>query len=570
MAGLFTKAATDPRIARTGMTTMALARDLGVRATFSAPKINESVNSLLADKMQRLSLSLSSGLQGVQDPAERQKVLKDLAAKENALPDKSLRLLDSSEYFALMSTTPHPEAHRGNSWNREQVLIHDETELSQMIEIGANFLHANTVDRKLSTVVTAMPSAGMAARAGAELLARPDLLGTLQLLKAMEGLPEGFPPRFMYPVRTRLSPKEIKTMTLLSLMLQSSREISKETGAMIGSILMLHPNMTDYVLGKIEQDLVGLSQEELESISLFPQKLSAKYQVGVGQYTDPTFPAGHGDFPSTMAQAQMFNLLAEQGVQMMFYSNADEIVYAPNPVLVAASKKLIDDGYSAVVFVVANTNGQKGGGPFKHVNSDGNVLQEAPTLPKNVNDEISRREIKWKAMLEDQKDKDKRKAADPLPPINTLSLALSIPALAAVSDQFTTVTPGLDVKPYEKKDHVLGLESWSGTEFTSPAARTPDNFRVAFVFVERTGFFTGIKMPLHVYGNFQDEQASIPPELWNLPASSPFAPFSNYTYFQYIRYLAEKYPVIIRGMFDQNQALISRLFKAGGGYLVEV
>jgi hypothetical protein len=226
-------------------------------------------------------------------------------------------------------------------------------------------------------------------------------------------------------------------------------------------------------------------------------------------------------------------------VNQLFFANADEFLWTINPTLIGLGKRLIDNGYWDVCFLVPNTNNQPGGGAVK------NVAQ--PHVRKLAENTIMSRDMVSSGQ-------------NPLGLYTTFSM-LSVDRYRALQDKMTQLSnAALEIKAVKGRHGGLelaaNLESWAGCEFSDPNGR-PDDFKVAFVFAPRPGFFLGIKTLK------QSHSTDVPEELSGHPT------YGSMPYERYIQHVANAYPDILRGLISGNQRLAEQLFASGFSYLIQ-
>jgi hypothetical protein len=207
--------------------------------------------------------------------------------------------------------------------------------------------------------------------------------------------------------------------------------------------------------------------------------------------------------------------------------------------MIGIAKRLIEKGYAGIVFVVPNSNNQSGGGAVKRVaDPSDRFLCEMPCLPAG------------------------ELACGKYPlGINTTFYVLSTRALAGVSENLKSLRPALDLKTTRGRNGgdelALTLESWAGYEFTDPLNK-PADYRMAFVFAPRAGFFTGVKTLEQSHSDL------VPPELKGDPV------YGGLTYEKYLRHLANTHRRILQMMTTSDRKLMDPLFMSGGSYLIKI
>ncbi len=450
----------------------------------------------------------------------------------NVDANNPVALLDDADMIGLTAATLRPNR---TAWGRDASVVRGLEEMPEVINAGNRILSHNEV-------AFGTPAAGMASRAAKEVTGSPALRAILEYLGAMEGLAkDDLPPRYLYPVATNRGMK-----SLLGLMLENLHTIGHEVGSSIPALLMFHPEFAEFVVGRLSNELRGTwNDHDRENILIGPQSLSQRFYLADQSPMPGLHPGGHCEHPRMFATANVFQHLVENGYKYYFFSNADEPVYAPNPFLVGVADRLLygntlGEPQDAVVFLTENTTGQEGGGGFKSVNHPGQkMLREALALEKEL-----------------------RTAPKP---INTLFVAARTDSLARVSSYLQTVTLMLESKetvgrestqaaPYTEM--MVSTEGHSGTEMTRPTGFDGD-FKVTFVYASRAGFFNGIKKPSDMY-----DTNTVPLELKGDPI------FGNFSRAQYVRYQADTYPSVLRGLIRLDQRIMEEVYNRGGSFLV--
>jgi hypothetical protein len=494
-----------------------------------AAKANDAIGRLPAELLAELRSLQARG--ETPDRALMEKV-KNHVLSGNRLANGEVELLGARDYFAL---TPFTPTIGQEAWGQDQILAHDASEVRSLIDEGNQALTGNEVSPGMSTAVTGLPAGGIASRAATYARQHPDLVAKLDQLGGLEGLgPDELPPRLLYPIRT-----DSGIRTLIGLMLQSSDKIGRDLNALIPSLLMIHPQFAEMALARLDKESGGRNEDDLDSIGLFTQSMARRVYLTDREFLSGVDPTGSGDYANALARYDLLRYLADQGFKYLAFSNADEIMWSPNPFMIGIAQRLIRAGYAGIVFVVPNTNNQSGGGAVKKTaNPQEQFICEMPCLPANL---LSSGKY-------------------PLG-LNTTFFLFSLPRLAGVSDNLATISPALDLKTTRGRqggdELALTLESWAYSEFSNPRNR-PDNYRVAFIFAPRPGFFTGIKTLE------QSHSETIPPELKGDPV------YGSLTYERYIQHLANIYPRILSMMTASDPRLMEPLLLSGGSYLLDV
>ncbi|MBU0573458.1 MAG: hypothetical protein KKH83_03160 [Candidatus Margulisbacteria bacterium] len=494
-------------------------------------KLASALKQLPCSTLARLREMQSSGISDGDFYSEE---VRPALLNVNRYGDNEVEHLPVKDFLSLTPHVPHPEAKAGGRWEQDQVLIHDTDELVEVADEGAQIISNGQC-------AMGIPAAGVASRAADIFRSREDLVGIMTYLmgylEGLNGLSENtYPPRFLYPVASTRG-----IMTLLGMMLENLHIVGTELGTVIPSLLMLHPNMSEFVLAKLADHIKKWGPDWQESILLWAQSMSQRYYLTDQQPLKDLFPNGHGEHPRMLAELDMFNFLRSKGINYYFFANADEIVFGPNPILAGVAGRLIQMGYAQVVFVVDNPTNQGGGGPVRHITVPENThLIENPSMPTSfiTGGKYPRC-------------------------INTLSIVGSTDKLAQVSPGLAAKTTLLlEAKVWEGRNGgvelIASAEGHAGTELTNPHGRDAGSYRNAFVYVNRPGFFMGIKTPAHVY------DGSTPPELLADPI------FGRMSYATYTRHMFNTFPAILRGMIERDRSVLEQIFKRGGSYLLPI
>jgi UDP-N-acetylglucosamine pyrophosphorylase len=325
------------------------------------------------------------------------------------------------------------------------------------------------------------------------------------------GIYEGLP-KFLYPLGGR---------NLAQIALENSMLVGSALGVEIPNIVMTNSEIAERMVTIFRASASGWTQEQRRNTLMFNQVVMPRIWVEDGVVENSQlFPAGHGDFPYLMAQLNLAEALKAAGVEFVVFSNGDEFMWGPDPVLIDVARELKEQGYGMLSVVVPNTNNQKGGGAVKDA-AGRQMLVETPRLP-------------WEIMASGQA---------PLG-LNTTFYILSVDHLVAAKQALMNVPKSLDVKTMPRggrTEQVIGVDSWAGDVFS--ALLNP-----RFLWWERLNFL-GVKTPDHVIG------------------SSPVGFLGGRTYAGYLRESAEKYGRVMRGLIEGNLSIAAQLVANGYQYV---
>ena len=392
----------------------------------------------LSEAMERLS-SLPEGCTG--------KKRKNALEQPNRYADGSMEVVSPADLHQMSDFYDSPE------------------EILQRAAQGRRLLRSNKQNPLLGTAARGVPCGGAGARAAAWARRHPQVV-------ARFGLTEDTP-RLLYRVGSR---------TLLHHTLAFSRHIARHVGRVFPNVLMTNSQVAAQVVDTIRDQWNGFTADELDSTLLFNQIVLPRMWVEDRKLIEgKLYPAGHGDFPFLLARYDLVQALAEQGVRYLFFSNADEWLWQPDPVMVSIARELFSQKHHMVIIGTRNINNQFGGGFVKM--ADGRrSLVETPRLP-------------WDLVKQGQA---------PLL-LNTTFYVIDVRYLARRQRALMKVKKSLVVKevPARKKgrvEQILGVDSWAGdvfAELLNPAfIQWP---RLNFLGIKNAGFITG-RDTLHALG----------------------------------------------------------------------
>jgi len=434
----------------------------------------------------------------------------------------------AGDYFALTPNTPRVG---GEAWRDVQVLMHSPEELLETTRHGIALMKGDSEEGGLSTAAFGLPVAGEASRAQKFAAEHPELIARINELGGLKGLEQGgIPPRFLYPISTANGPR-----TLFGMMLENFLDTSNSLGRLSLSINMFNAKSSDLVIDCMKREGFGdISDEQLDLLLGFVQSSAPRMFLSDMAETKELFSTGHGDYPNTLATADMYKTMEAMGINYFIFANSDEFLWGADPTMIGLADRLIKMGYDGMVMVVPNSNNQPGGGATRHLlrPSSSFRLCESMCLPANLSDGITNPSA-----------------------VNTTFYILGTKALASKTAQFLTTAPGLDIKTTKERgrtEQVGCLETWAGNEFTN-------NLNCAFVMAPRAGYFLGIKTLEHSHSD------KIPPELANFPNSR----FADWSYERVVKYLANTYPDLLQRLMAGDKTVAYEIWRNGYSYLAD-
>lgn len=534
---------------RTPLRAENLTGDLGVlSARVNAPKENrEKLHALMEEAVPNINLQEAVAVakleaRGIKPDSESEipeaRSLADLHKRITAACQMvnrpapgTMAFATAGDYFALTPNTPRVG---GEAWRDVQVLMHSPEELLETTQQGIALMKGDSEEGGLSTAAFGLPVAGEASRARKFAEAHQNLVERIKDLGGLEGLNEAkheLPPRFLYPIDTASGHR-----TLFGLMLRNFLSTSTSLGRVGLSINMFNTKSSELVMDRMRKEGFGsLSDNQLELLLGFVQSSAPRMFLSDLAETNESFSTGHGDYPNTLAIADMYNTLDAMGIKYFIFANADEFLWGADPTMIGVADRLINMGYDGMVVVVPNSNNMQGGGTVRSLlkPSSSFRLVESMCLPANLSDGITNPSA-----------------------VNTTFYILSTKALASATTKFLTTAPGLDIKTVKERgdrtEQVGCLETWAGTEFTK-------NLNCAFVMAPRAGYFLGIKSLEHTHSD------NIPPELKDFPNSN----FADWSYERLVKYLANTYPATIQKLIEGDEKVADEIWRNGYSYLLD-
>ena len=372
---------------------------------------------------------------------------------------------------------------------------------------GRRLLRANRKNRALGTAARGTPCGGASARAAAWTRRHPEVA-------ARFGLTEDTP-RPLFKVGPR---------TLLHHTLAFSRHIAREVDRIFPNILMTNSQIAGQILDDVRLNWNNFTADELDSTLLFNQIVLPRMWVdGRATIKGKLYPAGHGDFPYLLARHGLVQALAQQGIRYLFFSNADEWLWQPDPVMVSIARELFQKKHHMVIIGTRNINNQFGGG-FVRKRGGQRSLVETPRLPWNI----------------------VQQGQAPLL-LNTTFYVIDVAYLARRQQELMEVDKSLVVKevPGRKKgtvEQILGVDSWAGdvfAELLNPAfIQWP---RLNFLGIKDAGFISG-RDTLHALG--------------------------CRSYLHYVSESVATFPTTMSRLLSGDPGVAEELFRSGYSYLL--
>jgi|GEM_PF-6214372 len=483
--------------------------DLMTRATAIVPagEIERSLTLTDAKDLEAAQKSIASACQMVNRPAPG-----------------TMAFATAGDYFALTPNTPRVG---GEAWKDVQILMNSPEELLDTTQRGVGVIKGASEEGGLSGVALGLPVAGEASRAQKFAADHPELIEKISALGCAKDI---IPPRFLYPISTSNGPR-----TLFGMMLENFLDISNTLGRLSLSVNMFNAKSSALVIDAMKSEGFGdISDDQLELLLGFVQSSAPRMFLSDMAETDSLFSTGHGDYPNTLATADIYRTLEAMGIKYFVFANSDEFLWGADPTMVGLADRLIGMGYDGMVMVVPNSNNQPGGGVVRGLLSPSSSFRlcESMCLPANLSDGKTNPSA-----------------------VNTTFYILSTKALASKTAQFLTTTPGLDIKTTNergKTEQVGCLETWAGNEFTN-------NLNCAYVMAPRAGFFLGIKTLEHSHSD------KIPPELKDFPNPR----FADWSYERVVKYLANTQPELLQRLIAGDKTVAYEIWRNGYSYLAD-
>jgi len=425
---------------------------------------------------------------------------KDALEKDNRYEDGTMELAEQDDLLQMSE------------------LCESVDRIRERAEEGRELLANNKQDPVLGTAARGVPCGGASSRANTWINEHP-------VEAARFGLGKGTP-RPLFKVGPR---------TLLHHTLAFSRHVARKVGRVFPNILMINSEVAPQFTRSIREDWRGFTPDELDSTLLFNQIVLPRIWVeDLKKVTDPEsdevklFPAGHGDFPFLLAEYGLVKALADQGIRYLFFSNADEWQWQPDPVMISIADELFAKGHHMVIIGTENINNQCGGA-FVKMTDGCQSLVETPRLP-------------WSFV-------EQRKA--PLL-LNTTFYVIDVQHLAQKEGELKNVKKSLVVKnryrrvPGSEDDieqQILGVDSWAGDVFSqllNPAfIQWP---RLNFLGIKDGGFITG---------------------------REPVRDLGGRSYLHYVSESVATFPVTMSRLLDGDKKVAKELFESGYSYLLD-
>ncbi len=503
--------------------------NLGVLAN---PVIStEAKRPILTDLMRRAIANVPAGeiersltLTDAKELEAAQKRIAAACQMVNRPAPGTMAFATAGDYFALTPNTPRVG---GEAWKDVQILMHSPEELLEMTQRGVEIIRGNSEEGGLSGVALGLPVAGEASRAQKFAADHPELIEKIYALGAEKDM---IPPRFLYPISTANGPK-----TLFGLMLNNFLATSGSLGRLSLSINMFNAKSSDLVMEALRKEGFGdLPDDQLELLLGFVQSSAPRMFLSDMAETKDLFSTGHGDYPNTLATADMYRTMEGMGIKQFIFANSDEFLWGADPTMIGLADRLIGMGYDGMVMVVPNSNNQPGGGVVRGLLKPSSPFRlcESMCLPADLSDGI------------------KNPSA-----VNTTFYILGTEAAASATARFLETAPGLDIKTTKERGSVEQagcLETWAGNEFTN-------NLNCAFVMAPRAGYFLGIKTLEHSHSD------KVPPELKDFPNPR----FANWSYERVVKYLADTQPALLQRLVEGDKTVAYEIWRNGYSYLAD-
>lgn len=384
---------------------------------------------------------------------------------------------------------------------RMEILVPDTESLLARARRGVEILRGA---HGRSRVAGAMPLGGASTRANTWVSQNAEVC-------AARGITPGMP-RFQYPLQGRF---------LAQITLENRLAMGQMVGATIPSIIMTNSEIAETLFAALSQVARSWAAADRQNTVLFNQIVLPRLWVEDGaEVGEQLYPAGHGNFPLLLAQLKIIAALKAAGVEYLMFSNGDEFMWGPDPVLLDIARELKDAGHGMLAVVVPNSVGQMGGGAVKDA-AGRHMLVETPRLP-------------WNIMCSGQA---------PLA-LNAAFYILSVEYLAAAMDALLHAETFLDVKTMPRDDRVqqvIGADSWAGDVFS--ALLSP-----RFLWWERRNYL-GIKTPADVIGQV------------------PMQHLGGRSNADYLAECDRKYPNVMEALINGNPAVARQLVENGYQYV---
>ena len=444
---------------------------------------DEGVERWFNGELQRRVAQIGPGLSSM--------VPKDVQAAlemANRLPDGSVSLMTSPSDFLQMAN-----------------FISGPQDIIRRAREGFDLLAGNSTNNTLMAIARGVPGGGSSTRAQTWLAEHPEAARELGI--------DGSTPRSFYPLEGR---------TLVQVLLENGRGLEKHLDRVIPNIIMTNSEIVPALLESVRENWKCWSIDALTNTFFFNQVvLPRKYVSDLADVEEngrvKLYAAGHGDFPFLLGQYSFVKALHDEGIRYFLFSNADEYMWGPDPVMVSIAEELAQKGNPMLAIGVENSNNQLGGGFVKE-----GVLVETPRLP-------------WSLLQS-----GKAPAA-----LNAAFYLLHVPTMLERLEKLIQEPPRiLTVKTVPGRGEgteelIVGVDSHAGDIFTE--AMKPS----AFIWWPRTNFL-GIK------------------DAGFLVGGTPIDYLGGRTYRQFTTEAAHKYPKILEALYHGDESAARQL--AANGY----
>lgn len=371
---------------------------------------------------------------------------------------------------------------------------------------GVELLKNNDTSHELSTAARGIPLGGASSRASKWAAKNPEHA-------KLFGFDETTP-RALY---------RMGGVALFQHITNFSAFIARSIGKISPIIAMTNSETVDKFISIVRNEFGNYTDDELNNMIFFNQVVLPRIWVNDGEVIgDKLYPAGHGDYPYLIARYSMAKTLQDYGIKYLFFSNQDEWLWQPDPVMISIAQELFDKGHHMAIIGVENTNNQFGGGFVR--NSDGiQSLVETPRLP-------------WEIV----------KGGKAPIALNTTFYVLDVEFLAGNEDKLLNVKKSLIVKEVPGRvngeiDQILGVDSWAGdvfAEVTNPAfIKWP---RLNFLGIKDGSFIAGVEKQEFLGGR---------------------------TYAHYLQETIATYPQLMHGLINGENWAAEFLHRTGYSYL---
>ena len=193
------------------------------------------------------------------------------------------------------------------------------------------------------------------------------------LAAAIHGIAHN-PSRQLYPVGLPNGPR------LADIILQAMHMVDKQLDVISPVLAMTSAANAQEVVNAFRCLGSIWSTDQLAAAILWNQDSMRQKSVETGEVLPDLKSPGHSDFSNNISRFGIIDELNRRGVRYLIFSNGDEFLFGPDPVLLSIAEDLESEDYGMFAVAVANSNDQFGGGLVRL--SDGSVrLVETPVMP---------------------------------------------------------------------------------------------------------------------------------------------------------------------------------------------